>query len=75
MHIAALECEWGHWSSWSKCTKSCGGGTTTTQRKKISGGANGGFCSGSDFKSKSCNTQHCNSTPDCPNWPYCNTGI
>ena len=75
MYHEPLECKWGKWSEWSKCTKTCGGGETSKTRKKIATGTNGGFCSGSAFKSKTCNEQRCDAPDPCPNWPDCNAGI
>ena len=52
---------WGSWSSYSTCSRTCGGGTKSKSRncnnpKPAHGGAR---CRGSSSQSKSCNTQEC----------------
>ena len=52
---------WGSWSSYSTCSRTCGGGTKSKYRncnnpKPAHGGAR---CRGSSSQSKSCNTQEC----------------
>ena len=54
-----VDCVWGQWSTWSSCSKSCGGGTNTRSRSKIETERNGGSCPGSGSDSKRCNTQSC----------------
>ena len=48
------EPEWGRWSSWSACTRSCEGGTQRRSRLCISGN-----CLGIPVETRACNTQAC----------------
>jgi len=52
---------WGNYGSWSKCTKTCGGGKKSRTRKCDNPKpANGGSqCSGSDTQTVSCSTNTC----------------
>ena len=36
----SVHCEWSNWGQWSKCTKSCGGGSQ--EEGGLAGGAGGG---------------------------------
>jgi hypothetical protein len=62
--IEPEDCVWGHWSTWSSCSKLCGVGTNTRSRKKIEIEQNGGNCSGSGRDSKPCNTHSCSKVPE-----------
>ena len=55
-HIHAANPNTGEWSTWSECTKSCGGGTRF--RVRMCGGSN---CAS---QSQSCNTQDCDPEPN-----------
>ena len=53
-----VDCEWGKWKDWSKCTTSCGGGVKMRTRRPIT------FdklmeCSGSFIEHHLCNTRLC----------------
>jgi hypothetical protein len=52
---------WGAWSAFGACSKTCGGGTQTRTRLcNNPAPANGGAaCVGSASESQSCNTQSC----------------
>lgn len=57
---------WGKWSSWNDCTKSCGGGNQTRKRecndpKPAYGGK---ACGDYSEESRTCNTRECPSK-DC----------
>lgn len=54
-HIHAANPNTGEWSTWSECTRSCGGGTRF--RVRMCGGDN---CAS---EQQSCNTQDCNPEP------------
>ena len=43
-YILSVNCEWSNWSSFSSCSKSCGGGTQFQSRSKVTEEANGGTC-------------------------------
>ena len=30
-----MKCEWGNWSEWTTCSKSCGGGTRDKTKKRL----------------------------------------
>lgn len=53
--------KYGAWSSFSKCTASCGGGTQRRERKCDSPAPDHGGqgCQGSDEETQSCNNQEC----------------
>ena len=55
-HIHAANPNTGEWSTWSECTKSCGGGTRF--RVRMCGGSN---CAS---QQESCNTQDCDPEPN-----------
>ncbi|XP_072429592.1 ADAMTS-like protein 2 isoform X2 [Chiloscyllium punctatum] len=56
---------WGEWSSWSTCSRSCGGGVMSQerhclqQRRIISQSKNGTFCTGSPRRYQLCQIQPC----------------
>ena len=65
-------CE-GYWSSWSSCTKSCGGGNQSREYIVTKNETNGGSCANRDKKeTQLCNTQCCKE--DCEgywtDWSY-----
>ncbi|CAH1774293.1 unnamed protein product [Owenia fusiformis] len=58
---ARVDGQWGPWSSWSDCSRTCGGGVILSERfcdspKPKHGGK---FCIGERRRYKSCNIQHC----------------
>ncbi|CAK0844055.1 unnamed protein product [Prorocentrum cordatum] len=58
-----VDCAWGEYGSWGKCSKSCGGGTrqrTRTEKSPAKGG--GKPCEGSTTESGECNTKACPTT-------------
>ena len=55
----SVPCVWGHWSEFSKCDKTCGGGKMFKTRIKVVTEQHGGACPGSDIVVKECNTQKC----------------
>ena len=54
-----VNCQWGGWSQYSTCSKSCGGGTQAKSRSKTVEEKYGGKCSNSYNKTRACNTQNC----------------
>ena len=53
-------CKWSSWGRWSKCSKSCGGGSQKRQRTVAKTDKHGGkACVGSNTERKTCNTQKC----------------
>ena len=54
-----VDCSWGSWSSYSSCSKICGGGLKTKKREKIILEQYGGLCSGQKTFDTACNTQEC----------------
>ena len=54
-----INCKWGPWKSFTKCSKSCGSGTQTRSRSKSIIERDGGKCRGSPNETKSCNNQNC----------------
>ena len=57
--IISVNCQWSSWSTYSGCTKSCGGGTQFTTRIKTIPESDGGTCSGEKAYSRNCNMQNC----------------
>ncbi|XP_077980914.1 A disintegrin and metalloproteinase with thrombospondin motifs 6-like [Glandiceps talaboti] len=57
----AIDGQWGEWTSWGVCSRTCGGGVSTSERHCDSPRpAHGGkFCIGERKKYKSCNTDDC----------------
>lgn len=55
---------WGEWSSWTDCTKSCGGGVQTRRRQCDSPvpEGEGSYCEGLGTEVIGCNTNHCPGT-------------
>ena len=55
-----MHCAWSDWGKWSRCSKSCGGGSQQRTRKVAKYAQHGGrICSGSKWDSQSCNTKNC----------------
>ena len=56
----AVDCKWNTFGNWSKCDKSCGGGTQNRVRKeKISAQYGGKACVGNATEDRQCNKQNC----------------
>ncbi|XP_073720146.1 SCO-spondin isoform X2 [Misgurnus anguillicaudatus] len=56
---------WSEWTSWTDCTKSCGGGVRSRRRdcdRPIKGG-DGDYCEGLGTEIITCNTDHCPVAP------------
>ncbi|XP_076082631.1 uncharacterized protein LOC143053734 [Mytilus galloprovincialis] len=66
MRTTTAEATWDDWSSWSKCSRSCGSGSQTRQRQCLNQiNDTDGFvsdCDGVGTNLRSCNTEPC---------PYC----
>jgi len=55
-----VDCEWGDWSAWSGCSRSCGGGVLKRRRQTTVAAAFGGSpCQGQPEVTEPCNTQGC----------------
>ena len=54
-----VNCQWGGWSQYSTCSKSCGGGTQAKSRSKTVKERYGGECSNLFKETRACNTQNC----------------
>ena len=52
-------CRVSSWTSWSSCTRSCGGGSATRTRRKTSSQSCGGGCPYHFTETKLCNTNCC----------------
>lgn len=62
--------EFGAWSSWSSCSKTCGGGLRTSSRE-CNGAIWGLSCTGSASRSESCATDRCGQWSDWTLWGAC----
>jgi hypothetical protein len=56
-----VDCQLSSWSSWSKCSASCGGGVMSRQRDILVAPSNGGAQCEATQEQDSCNTQQCGS--------------
>ena len=54
-----MDCQWGQWTAWESCTKTCGGGTQTAKREVRKEAKDGGNCPGSSTRNQPCNTNGC----------------
>ena len=53
-------CVWGQWTTWSSCSKTCGGGTINRSRNITQQAKNAGdSCAGSSTQQMSCNPDPC----------------
>ena len=52
-------CQWGEWSPWNECSRTCGKGTKTRDRKKLVEEKNGGKCPGRSKEKVNCNDKQC----------------
>ncbi|KAG1678920.1 A disintegrin and metalloproteinase with thrombospondin motifs 6 [Nymphon striatum] len=54
---------WGPWSTWSSCSRSCGGGIETSSRKCVNPRPQnkGKYCTGTRHRYRSCNIHDCSS--------------
>ena len=64
---SVVACEWDEFSSWTTCTKTCGGGTQVRQRQvKVPAQFGGEACEGGQAEQRVCNEQ------GCPSKYFCN---
>ena len=56
---STVNCQWGVWGEYSKCSKTCGGGKQSRTRSKTVVESNGGICSDLPTETITCNTQKC----------------
>ena len=55
-----MQCKWSVWTRWSKCSKSCGGGSQKRRRTIARTAKHGGKrCDGSNTARQSCNIKKC----------------
>ncbi|XP_013096566.2 ADAMTS-like protein 3 isoform X1 [Biomphalaria glabrata] len=50
---------WNEWSSWSECSRTCGGGATYQERKCLRSSRSKEGCEGERFKYNTCNNEPC----------------
>ena len=55
-----INCQWGQWGAWTKCSKSCNSGYETRQRTIAQqANASGEPCTGEPTQTQQCNAQSC----------------
>ena len=55
-----MHCAWSDWGEWSRCSKSCGGGSQERRRNEKVGAKHGGDkCIGNHTARQSCNNEKC----------------
>ena len=61
IYMFLVDGQWGRFSSWSTCSRTCGGGTRTRQREcNNPPPSNGGLdCVGDATRERNCNTNAC----------------
>ena len=57
--FCSVDCEVEDWSSWTKCSATCGGGTKTRGRGVVQEATNGGAVCPALEEKESCNTDQC----------------
>ena len=58
--LCKSDCEWGSFSDWSPCSKTCGGGNRSRTRQQATPASNGGLaCEGVATETEDCNTERC----------------
>ena len=55
----SVNCVWGSWSQYSRCSRTCGSGKKTRFRDKTVTEKYGGKCNGLPSQTMSCNTDRC----------------
>ena len=54
-----MDCTWGAWGVWNKCSKTCGNGIRSRVRPKNVKEDHGGICPGQPVESGSCKLKDC----------------
>jgi len=62
--FCSVDCKVEDWSSWTKCSATCGGGTKTRGRGVVQEAGNGGVPCPALGEEESCNTDQCPGTKD-----------
>ena len=63
-HFILVDCKWGEFDGWSKCSKTCGKGTQTRSRSIVTPAANGGKeCEGDPKEVRACYEPVCPPIP------------
>ena len=58
-----VDCQWGEFNDWSKCSKTCGNGTRWSKRVKVQKALHGGQeCEGQSERVEQCNVNKCPGT-------------
>jgi len=68
-HACSQDCHLSPWSTWSGCSRSCGGGHEERARRVLRGATGGGTCplgmSADRYEAKECNVVPCADTVNC----------
>ena len=69
--ILSVDCRLSGWTSWSSCTKTCGGGTQMRGRSVLRPEQHGGEACPKLQETNECNTKECPGTLNCQSntWP------
>ena len=60
LHIYLVNCKWGDFGEWSRCSQTCGNGQKSRTRSRRTQEANGGSpCVGDETDKQSCNPEIC----------------
>merc|ERR1712054_83386 len=66
-HCCPKNCEYGTWSAWSSCSKSCGEGSMTRTRSTADGACGGAACP-HHSETAACNKHSCPLNCDVGDW-------
>ena len=65
MYSTTVDCKWGEFDGWSRCSKTCGSGIEIRSRSIAIVAQNGGKdCEGDAEEVKACNEQDCPPIPE-----------
>nr|XP_039269684.1 SCO-spondin-like isoform X2 [Styela clava] len=63
-----VDAKWSRWTTWSKCSVTCGGGSKSRSRECLGGKVGNPGCFGEDQQTDECNTNKCLTMGTWNNW-------